>query len=92
MDANLEVACGCEAHSRALSHTTIGSTPQVLMSELEAYSAQLRTYRGTVAAILERSRGTLDLVKTSPQSIKVVITELDLTVASTTAFQNPGFS
>ena len=70
LDANLEVVSGCKAHCRALSNTRIGLMPQVLTSELEAYSAQLRSCRGTVVAILEQSRGTLDLVQSSPQSIQ----------------------
>ena len=62
LDASLEVANGCETHCRALASSKVGLPSLYLTSELDAYSVELRSQRSAAAAILERSRGTLDLV------------------------------
>ena len=62
LDANVEVANGCELHCIALDDRNIGVPGQHLVSELQAYSAELRSHRWIVGALLERSQGTLSLV------------------------------
>ncbi len=62
LDAHLEVANGCEMHCRTLASSKLGPMGLNLSSELDSHSAQLRTHRRNVANILERSKGTLDLV------------------------------
>ena len=62
LDANVEVAKGCELHYIALDDSNIGVPGQHLVSELQAYSAELRSHRWIVGALLERSQGTLSIV------------------------------
>ena len=62
LDAQLQVAKGCKLHCGTLNSSALGPKKTDLLSELGAYSAQLKTHRGIVAAMLERSQGTLDLV------------------------------
>lgn len=62
LDAQLEVANGFEMHCRTLDSSKLGPMWLNLSSELDAHSAHLRAHRRNVANMLERSRGTLDLV------------------------------
>ena len=65
LDTHLEVVNGCEIHCQSLVSTRLGPVGLNMSSEIDAHSAQLRTHRRNVANILERSRGTLDLVSQS---------------------------
>ncbi len=75
LDAHLEVANGCEIHCRTLTSTSLGPMGLSILSEIDAHSAQLRTHRRNVVNILERSRGTLDLVsqRSIPKTVELAL-------------------
>lgn len=62
LDAHLEVVEAYTAYCRSLSGRMHNPDGGELLLELDAHSAQLRTHRRAVAAILDRSQGTLELV------------------------------
>ena len=62
LDAHLEVVEGYMAYCRSLSGRMYNADEGELLLELDAHSAQLRTHRRAVTAILNRSQGTLELV------------------------------
>ncbi|KAL8661436.1 MAG: hypothetical protein Q9202_005618 [Teloschistes flavicans] len=62
LDAQLEVTEGCMAYCRASSGGIHNFDEADLLLELGAHSAQLRTHRRNVDAILDRSQGTVELL------------------------------
>lgn len=62
LDTCQEVARGYELHCRELETLRSSTMPPNLLSEIEAYGAQLRFHHRAVKAMLERSAGTMELV------------------------------
>ncbi|KAL8630575.1 hypothetical protein Q9189_003724 [Teloschistes chrysophthalmus] len=65
LDAQLEVAEGCVVYCRGFRGRITNFDEAESLLELGAHTAQLRTHRRAVAAILDRSHGTLELVSRS---------------------------
>ena len=62
LDASLEIVRGFELHCAQYESSVPALPSGQPLLELEEYSAQLRNHRSNVAAIVERSRGTTELV------------------------------
>ena len=62
LDAQLEIAEGCMVYCGIPCGSIGKPNKEELLLELDAHSGHLRTHRKAVGAILDRSRGTLDLV------------------------------
>ncbi|KAI4092258.1 MAG: hypothetical protein L6R37_007607 [Teloschistes peruensis] len=62
LDAQLEVAEGCVVYCRGFNDRISNFDEAEALLELGAHTAQLRTHRRAVAAILDRSQGTLELL------------------------------
>ncbi|KAL9579126.1 MAG: hypothetical protein Q9212_005288 [Teloschistes hypoglaucus] len=62
LDAQLEVAEGCVMYCRGFNDGIANFDEAESLVELGAHTAQLRTHRRAVAAILDRSQGTLELL------------------------------
>ena len=62
LDAQLEVAEGCTLYCGSPCDSIGTTNREKLLLELDVHTAQLKTHRKAVGAILDRSQGTLDLV------------------------------